>query len=217
MNYHSFEVTIAGRFRAAILLLHSTTWANSLLPFTLVAIVFATAVYMFRRSQRNEEHPPAALTDEQIKQQWRKLGFFCELDDQKKTWRLTGSRAGLLYFPDLLLGYVNDPENATDGVRKHYGPYGSLEIMTWADAGFDGNAIRGSLDDLTRLAGLVEEKLVTAEPGSPIQIRDDFAANSPYSLLLDVRADGFDPATADRESLGAATKDAPDKTAKDNK
>ncbi len=188
-----------------------------MLPFTLAAILFATAVYMFRRSQRIEEHPPAALTDEQIKQQWRKLGFFCELDDQKRSWTLTGSRAGLLYFSDLLLGYVNDPENATDGVRKHFGPYGSLEIMTWADAGFDGNAIRGSLDDLTRLAGLVEERLVTAEPGSPIQIREDFAANSPYSLLLDVRADGFDPASADRVSLGAATKAVADKTPKDNK
>lgn len=188
-----------------------------MLPFTLAAIAFATAVYMFRRSQRTEEHPPAALTDEQIKQQWRKLGFFCELDDQKKAWTLIGSRAGLLYFPDLVLGYVNDRENATNGVRKHFGPYGSLEIMTWADAGFDGNAIRGSLDDLTRLAALVEEKLVTAEPGSPIRIGDEFAPNSPYSLVLDVRPDAFDPASADRDSLGAASKGEAAKTAKTEK
>jgi len=187
-----------------------------LLPFTLAAILFATAVYMYRRGQRTVEHPPVALTDDQIKQQWRKLGFYCEMDEQKKQWTVMGSRAGLLYFPDLLLGYVNDPENATGGVRKNFGPYGSLEIMTWPDAGLDGNSIRGSLDDLTRLAGLVEEKLVTAEPGSTIHIREEFAENSSYSLLLDVRADGFDPASADRDSLGAATKE-PDKTAKDNK
>ena len=72
---------------------------------------------MYRRSQQGEVAPPIALTDEQIRQQWRKLGFFCELDDQKKTWTLTGSEAGLLYFPDLLLGYVNDPKNAQE--RAH--------------------------------------------------------------------------------------------------
>jgi hypothetical protein len=58
---------------------------------------------------------------------------------------------------------------------------------------------------LAHLAELVEVKLATAEPGSPILIREEFAADSPYSLMLDVRADGFDPASTDRERLGAAT------------
>ena len=147
------------------------------------------------------------MTDEQIKQKWRELGFFCELDDQKRTWTLTGSRSGLLYFPDLLLGYVADPENALDGATKHYGPYGSLQVMTFPDAGFDGNAIRGSLMALTHLAELVEVKLASAEPGSPILIREEFAPESRYALLLDVRADGFDPASADSESLGATVKE----------
>jgi len=160
---------------------------------------------MYRRSKLSQEQPPTGMTDEQIKQQWRKLGFFCELDDRKKLWTLTGSRAGLLYFPDLLLGYVADPQNASDGEHQHYGPYGSLEVMTWPDAGFDGHAIRGSLTGLARLAELIEAKLATAEPGSPILIREEFAADSPYSLMLDVRADGFDPASADSERLGAAT------------
>ncbi len=176
-----------------------------MLPLTLALILFAGAVYMYRRNQLSEEHPPAEMTDERIKQQWRELGFFCELDDQKRAWTLTGSRAGLLYFPDLLLGYVADPKNASDSAHQNYGPYGSLEVMTWRDAGFDGHAIRGSLTDLTRLAELVETKLATAEPGLPIRIREVFAPDSPYTLLLDVRADGFDPASADRERLGAAT------------
>ena len=176
-----------------------------MLPLTLAVILFAGAVYMYRRSKLSQEQPPTGMTDEQIKQQWRKLGFFCELDDQKKLWTLTGSRAGLLYFPDLLLGYVADPQNASDSEHQHYGPYGSLEVMTWPDAGFDGHAIRGSLTGLARLAELIEAKLATAEPGSPILIREEFAADSPYSLMLDVRADGFDPASADRERLGVAT------------
>jgi hypothetical protein len=163
----------------------------------------AVGVYLYRLAKPPVEQPRAEMTEEHIKQQWRALGFFCELDDQRKVWTLTGSRAGLLYFPDLLLGYVADPENASDGAQKHYGPYGSLEVMTWPDAGFDGRAIRGSLVALTHLAEVIEAKLAFAEPGSPIRIREEFAPDSRYSLLLDVRADGFDPASADRERLGA--------------
>jgi hypothetical protein len=176
-----------------------------LIPLALVAILLACGVYMYRRGKPPDAQAPTGMTDEQIKQQWRKLGFYCELDDQKKLWTLTGSRAGLLYFPDLLLGYVTDPKNASDREHQHYGPYGTLKVMTWPDAGFDSHAIRGSLTALAHLAELVEIKLATAEPGTPILIREEFAENSPYSLVLDVRADGFDHSSADRERLGAAT------------
>jgi hypothetical protein len=158
--------------------------------------------FYLRSVMRGEQEPRPDLTEDQIKQKWRELGFFCELDDQKKTWTLTGSRSGLLFFPDVLLGYVNDPENATDGNQKHYGPYGSLDIMTWPEAGFGANAIRGSLTELTRLAELVEAKLASAQPGEAIRIHDEYTADSPYTLVLDVRADGFDPSSADRERLG---------------
>jgi hypothetical protein len=177
-----------------------------LLATTFAAILLACAVYAYRRNTRTQEQPPSTgMTEDEIKQQWRKLGFYCEVDEQKRLWTLTGSRAGLLYFPDLLLGYVADPQHATDKAHQHYGPYGTLEVMTWPDAGFDSNTIRGSLMSLAHLAELVEVKLATAEPGSPILIREEYAANSPYSLMLDVRADGFDPASTDRERLGAAT------------
>ena|SRR2546423_3585922 len=170
---------------------------------TLAFFVVLVAGGFYMRSVLRQEVPHAQLTEDQIKQQWRRLGFFCELDDQKKVWTLTGSRAGLLYFPDLLLGYATDPQNAIDGEHKHYGPYGSLELMTWSEPAFGGKAIRGSLVDLTRLAEIVEGKLATAQAGEAIQIREEYAADSPYSLLLDVRPDGFDPASTDRERLGA--------------
>jgi hypothetical protein len=179
-----------------------------LLTFSVFAVLIAMGFYL-RSMMREKEHPRLELTEDAIKQKWRELGFFCELDNEKRTWTLTGSRAGLLYFPDLLLGYVNDPANATDGDHKEYGPYGSLEIMTWRDAGFDSKAIRGSLMALTHLAELVEIKLASAEAGTPIPIREEFAPESRYTLLLDVRADGFDPASADRERLGATTQNQP--------
>lgn len=174
-----------------------------MLYLTIIALLAAGGFYMYRRSQVPAAEPRPALSDDRIKEEWRKLGFFCELDVQKKTWTLTGSRAGLLYFPDLLMGYVIDPTKEPDGSKEHYGPYGSLEIMTWPDAGFDSHAIRGSMTDLGHLADLIGGKLASAQPGEPIRIREEFAPNSPFTLVLDVRADGFDPATADGESLGA--------------
>jgi hypothetical protein len=138
-------------------------------------------------------------------QEWRDLGFFHEIDTKKNVRKLTGSRPGLLRFRDILLEYVADPRNAVKSEHEHYGPYGSLEVMTWPDAGVDRHAIHGSLADLTRLAQLVETKLSAAKPGSLIQIREEFASDSPYTLLLDVRGDAFDPASLDPDLSAGAT------------
>ena len=141
------------------------------------------------------------FTEEQIKQKWRELGFFCEVDHIEKTWTLSGSRRGLLFFPDLLLGYAADPANAAPGAKKKYGPYGTLEVMTWLEPGF-ANSIHGSTTALSHLAEIVEAKLASAQPGEEVRIRSEFAPNSPYTLLLDIKPEGFDPASADRERLG---------------
>lgn len=177
-----------------------------MLSFLAILLILGGGIYLLRQRETRESGGPtthATMTEDQIKQGWRKLGFFCEVDSTKRLWTLTGSRAGLLYFPDLLLGYVNDPQNSRDGSKQHFDPYGSLQIMTYPDAGIDGNGIRGSLAALTHLAELVEQRLAIADAGEQIKIREDFASESPFGLVLDVRADGFDPAAADRESLGA--------------
>ncbi len=185
-----------------------------MLYFLGTLLVAAGAFYLLRQREIEDTAPTShsAMTEDHIKQGWRKLGFFCEVDTTKRTWTLTGSRAGLLYFPDLLLGYVNDPANASDGSKQNYDPYGSLEIMTYQDSGFDAHAIRGSLAALTHLAEMVEQKLAVAEAGEQIKIREDFAEGSLFTLVLDVRADGFDPAAADRERLGAAAERKPDRS-----
>ena len=136
-------------------------------------------------------------TNDATRQDWRELGFFYDRDDQTRVWKLTGSRAGLLRFRDALLSYVSDPRHALKSEHEHYGPYLVLEVMTWPEAGFDDHAIRGSLADLERLAKLIEAKIITASPGSTVLIREEFVPDSPYALALDLREDGFDPATAD--------------------
>ena len=108
-----------------------------------------------------------------------------------------GSRDGLRRFRDILHSYVADPRNVKVPEHSHYGPYMSLVIKTSLNAGIDGQSIRGSITDLARLANLVEARLVNAHPGSVFRIEDEFAVGTPYALVLEVREDSFDPATAD--------------------
>jgi hypothetical protein len=140
---------------------------------------------------------PSDATNEATRREWRELGFFYYLDDASREWRVTGSRSGLLRLRDLLLAYVADPRNRAESEHEHYGPYMYLEVMTWSEAGFDGHAIRGTLSDLERLARIIEAEVNHAAPGATIRIREEFSASSPYSLVLEVREDEFDPATAD--------------------
>jgi len=140
---------------------------------------------------------PSDATNESTRREWRQLGFFYDRDDEAKVWKITGSRAGLFKFRDALLDYVANPLNNSKSEHEHYGPYGFLEIMTWPEPGFDEHAIRGSLADLARLAKLVEVKVNFSQPKSDIFIKEEFAVNSPYALVLEFREDGFDPASPD--------------------
>jgi hypothetical protein len=140
---------------------------------------------------------PSDATNEATRREWRELGFFYDRDEVSREWRVTGSRSGLLRLRDLLLAYVADPRNRAESEHEHYGPYQYLEVMTWSEEGFDDHAIRGPLSDLERLARIIEGRVTEAAPGATIRIREDFAASSPYSLVLEVREDDFDPATAD--------------------
>ena len=78
--------------------------------------------------------------------------------------------------------------------HEHYGPYG-LEVMTWPEAGIDNHAIHGPLPALAELAAIVERRLSAATPGDRISIREEFAPKAEFSIVLDVRDDGFDPSS----------------------
>jgi hypothetical protein len=79
-----------------------------------------------------------------------------------------------------------------------------LKVMTWTEPGIDGNAIYGTLQDLRRLAGIIEANFRIPEPAPVLRIQEEFAAGCEYSLVLGIRDDDFDPASADPElSKGA--------------
>jgi len=133
---------------------------------------------------------------EHYAKEWRELGFYCHHDTKNREYRLIGSRSGLKRFSDLLRAFVADPRNELKSEHEHYGPYG-LEVMTWPEAGIDDHAIHGPLPKLAELALMVERQLAVAKPGDHISIRDAFAPNAEFSIILDVRPDGFDPPAAE--------------------
>src|SRR4030095_7454405 len=103
---------------------------------------------------------------EQTRSEWRELGFFYDRDDKSKEWLLIGSRAGLGRFSSLLRAYVAAPRNVRKSEHEHYGPYMYLKFMTWPEAGMNENTIHGPLEQLARLASLVEGHIASLEPGS---------------------------------------------------
>ena len=143
-------------------------------------------------------------TKEHTQAEWRELGFFYDRDDAAKEWVLIGSRDGLLRFAHLLHDYVADPRNAMKSGHEHYGPYMYLEVMTWPESGMDGHSIHGPIPDLERLARLVEDRVSTMEASTITRIRDEFAVGSPYSLVLHLRPDDFDPSSEDANLTGEA-------------
>lgn len=44
---------------------------------------------------------------------------------------------------------------------------------------------------------LVDDKVAKLEPGQRVRIREEFAATSEYTLVMELRDDSFDPASAD--------------------
>jgi hypothetical protein len=135
--------------------------------------------------------------------EWRDLGFYCHHDSVRREYRLVGPRAGLLRFAALLRAYVSDPRNEQQSEHEHYGPWG-LEVMTWPEPGIDDHAIFGPLRKLAELADLVERHLTNAVAGQQVRIREEFTPAAEFTLVLDVRCDGFDPAAAAIEVDGSA-------------
>ncbi len=129
--------------------------------------------------------------------EWHDLGFSYDRNDQSKEWHIVGSRAGLSRFAAILRSYVADPAKAKTSEHEHYGPYMYLELMTSAEPGMDDHAIFGPLEELTRLASVVEARAARLRPGMSVRIREEYAPTSPYALVLHLREDTFDPASAD--------------------
>ena len=130
--------------------------------------------------------------------EWRELGFFYDRDDQAKAWRIVGTAAGLKAFAQLIHAYASDPKHDTLSEHEHFGPYMYLEIGTWSEPEITNHWIAGPRTALAALALEIESTVSTLPIGTVASVRQVFAPSSAYDLVLECRAEPFDPAREDK-------------------
>ena len=134
---------------------------------------------------------------EATRRAWRELGFFCGRDHAAKEWRIIGSVKGLRKFAAEIRSYASNPANDRLSEYTHFGPAMNLELGTSHQTEITEQWIGGPLMELLRLATLIERSAQANVVGKRIALRANFSPMAPYELILDVRDDAFDPASAD--------------------
>ena len=140
------------------------------------------------------------MSNEATRRAWRELGFFCGRDKAAKEWRIVGSVKGLRKFAAEIRSYASNPAHDRLSEYTHFGPAMNLEIGTSHQTEITEQWIGGPLVDLLRLATLIEQSAQNNVVGKRIALRANFSPMAPYELVLDVRDDAFDPASADSTS-----------------
>ncbi|MEO5863675.1 MAG: hypothetical protein ABIQ79_01375 [Nitrospiraceae bacterium] len=143
---------------------------------------------------------PNEAANEATRLAWRKLGFFCGKNDGAKEWRIIGSVTGLRKFAAEIRKYASNPANDRLSEYTQLGPAMNLEVGTSHQTEITEQWIGGPLVDLLRLATLIERSAQDNVVGKCIALRANFSPMAPYELILDVRDEGFDPASPDPTS-----------------
>jgi len=137
------------------------------------------------------------MSNETKRLAWRELGFFCGRNDAAKEWRIVGSVKGLRKFATEIRKYASNQANDRPSEYTHFGPAMNLELGTSHQPEITEQWIGGPLMDLLRLATFIERSVQDNVVGKCIALRANFSPMAPYELILDVRDDAFDPASAD--------------------
>ena len=140
------------------------------------------------------------MSNEATRRAWRELGFFCGRNAAAKEWRIVGSVKGLRKFAAEIRSYASNPAHDRLSEYTHFGPAMNLEVGTSHQTEITEQWIGGPLVDLLRLATLIEQSAQNNVVGKRIALRANFSPMAPYELVLDVRDDAFDPASADSTS-----------------
>jgi len=134
--------------------------------------------------------------DEHIREEWRDLGFFCKYDSKLSHWVLTGSLRGLSRLPVHIREFCND---TSGNDHRHYGPYMQFVLNKEGQATILDSGWFGNVDDLLRLADLIEKKINSAHPAQLFHISTEYCDEPKNSIILKVMEDDFDPASIDPE------------------
>jgi hypothetical protein len=104
---------------------------------------------------------------------------------------------GLRRFAAEIRKYASNPVHDRLSEYTQFGPAMNLEVGTSHQTEITEQWIGGPLVDLLRLATLIEQSAQTNVIGKRIALRSNFSPMAPYELILDLRDDAFDPASAD--------------------
>lgn len=137
------------------------------------------------------------MASESTRRAWRELGFFCGKNDAAKEWRIVGSVKGLRKFAAEIRAYASNPANDRLSEYTQFGPAMNLEIGTSHQPEITEQWIGGPVADLLRLATFIERSTQPNVVGKCVALRSNFSPMAPYELILDVRDEAFDPASAD--------------------
>lgn len=140
---------------------------------------------------------PSEAANEVTRRAWRELGFFCGRDAAAKEWRIVGSVKGVRKFAAEIRSYASNPVNDRLSEYTQFGPAMNLEVGTSHQTEITEQWIGGPLVDLLRLATLIERSAQANVVGKRIALRANFSPMAPYDLILDIRDEVFDPASAD--------------------
>jgi hypothetical protein len=135
-------------------------------------------------------------------EEWRQFGYYVAVDELELAYRLVGSPFGLLAFCWGIRDYVANEKNNVVSEHEHWAPHGYLEIMTWSEAMIDDHAVAGTFEDLKKLAKIVEGHLKDENVGQLIKIGKEYSEKVKWSIILDIREYGYDPASGDKEFSG---------------
>ncbi len=135
---------------------------------------------------------------EKVRRDWRTLGFYFDLDDASKAWRIKGTREGLETWVSILREYASNASNDMESEHEHVGPYEELKLMTSRIAQIDEQGIRGPLRLFARMAeGLQTELAMGTKVISLRPFLAPDAESAEYDVLVIVAPDGFDRAGED--------------------
>ena len=134
---------------------------------------------------------------ENARRVWREMGYFCSKDKAAKEWQIVGTVKGLRKFAAEIRKYASNPAHDRLSEYMHLGPAMNLEIATWEQPEITDQWIAGPLPDLLNLARLIDLNVQANVVGRRIALRSQFSPLASYELILDVRDETFDPASAD--------------------
>jgi hypothetical protein len=127
-------------------------------------------------------------------ERWRTLGFYHEPDTHQRVWRFVGAISGLQTLARMLTSQADKAERTSSAAALSIGPYDDFTIRVWERAGIDDESIYGTPADLRRLSRLLEARLSSARAGSDFVLGTDYAPDVEYTLVFEVKDEGFDPA-----------------------